>query len=125
MTTLTSDLAWPASALGIWTQGKTMTSAASSNPSKRCGSRGRCSPRREMVINFRAEIWRSHVCRAEHHHSPQTYSLVCSLDTGEKKLNAARPAEPSYMNHPRTTHGPKRFDEALIVALAEKNLLPV
>ena len=29
------------------------------------------------------------------------------------------------MDHPRTTPSPKRFDEALIVALAEKNLLPV
>ena len=46
---------------------------------------------------------------------------ICSFDTGEKKLNAARPAEPSYMDHPRTTPSPKRFDEALIVALAEKN----
>jgi hypothetical protein len=43
----------------------------------------------------------------------QTYSLNCALsnstdlliDTGEKRLNIARPADPTWMDHPRTSLG--------------------
>jgi len=48
-----------------------------------------------MVINFRAEIWRSHVCRVERHHSrPNVFvDLLAVKFDGDKELHAARQAE--------------------------------